>query len=925
MGRSIVYCDKCGQLLREEEFRQGRASTADNRSYCGNCRPASSTTSLPKLPPALKVSTSRIPKQPNIESRRLGALSPSAGTPAAPPETPPKSNSQMLLIGGGIGAVVIGLVFFMAGSKTELRRSEDPVQAQRVLVDHPPPPVDKSSPEERQLEETARTACIKAYGIRSTRPQDLAAQWRAFEDAVAASRGSSYSADATSQLEKIRRKFAEEREALDTRTQDAMARDQLKSALGVWEAEAKHYDVPEWTKPAADRLAELKSEVERRFLVAREAASEARRRGDEAEAKSLRAKVAAWGLPGYPEQFDQALASIVPEKPKPPAEDPDKAGKEESSYRNRWKEIFGPIAAREYGEAVKLLEKLLADTKNEAYRKDCSRDLENVRLASALIQEASPQLPKLAKGQRLSFSFWDPAGALGRLDEVVLKIDATRVEVKWEEGSRVISFGEIGAATLGELYKARPAKKPTDARAAAIACFLEGDVDGARRLGGDAAASVPDFYGILGQEAAEARARDERECRARSMFYQAEREYFDASEMSGAISKYKSLLGEFGGTAFVRRNRAAIAARTEGGLRDVLLATSELQGSPGFKLGKYAKVDTAWVSQSDLEVPKMKENYVEFSFPAPADTEVRIWIMAGGCCQEVLTFYAQGTELTGPDPTNPKERAALEPGANAGLLVKPTAYSLKKLHSQHNGPKNPERFDWVQVASMKYAQAGVKKIRVLSNQKGFAVAQAAVLVTRPGPPRDTEFKDLERWKAETPGASLNRASQAAGSILREIFRNIGNGGAVVDLLNAQIFKDDKPTETGTLPLFESPPGLGIEYGVRMRGYVHPPISGLYVFWIASDDQGELRLSPDEDPAHARPIGSVPEWTGAREYTKHATQKSQPVELKAGKRYYIEALQKQGVGGDHLSVGWTLPNGTEEKPIPGSRLSPWVRR
>jgi hypothetical protein len=45
-------------------------------------------------------------------------------------------------------------------------------------------------------------------------------------------------------------------------------------------------------------------------------------------------------------------------------------------------------------------------------------------------------------------------------------------------------------------------------------------------------------------------------------------------------------------------------------------------------------------------------------------------------------------------------------------------------------------------------------------------------------------------------------------------------------------------------------------------------------------------------------------------------------LVQGKRYYIEALHKQGVGGDHVSVGWQLPDGTMERPIPGSRLSPF---
>ena len=103
------------------------------------------------------------------------------------------------------------------------------------------------------------------------------------------------------------------------------------------------------------------------------------------------------------------------------------------------------------------------------------------------------------------------------------------------------------------------------------------------------------------------------------------------------------------------------------------------------------------------------------------------------------------------------------------------------------------------------------------------------------------------------------------------------------------------------------------------------MSGLYVFWISSDDQGELKLSMDEDPAHAKTIASAQEWCGEREYTKFPTQQSQPIELKAGRRYYIEALQKQGGGGDHVSVAWRLPTGAEEKPIPGSRLSPFIRR
>ena len=33
--------------------------------------------------------------------------------------------------------------------------------------------------------------------------------------------------------------------------------------------------------------------------------------------------------------------------------------------------------------------------------------------------------------------------------------------------------------------------------------------------------------------------------------------------------------------------------------------------------------------------------------------------------------------------------------------------------------------------------------------------------------------------------------------------------------------------------------------------------------------------------------------------------------------------KEGGGGDHVAVGWQLPNGTQERPIPGNRLMPPV--
>ncbi|MFN3486846.1 MAG: PA14 domain-containing protein, partial [Planctomycetota bacterium] len=98
-------------------------------------------------------------------------------------------------------------------------------------------------------------------------------------------------------------------------------------------------------------------------------------------------------------------------------------------------------------------------------------------------------------------------------------------------------------------------------------------------------------------------------------------------------------------------------------------------------------------------------------------------------------------------------------------------------------------------------------------------------------------------------------------------------------------------------------------------------SGAYTFWIASDDSSELWLSPDDNPAHRILIASVSGWTSPREWSKFPSQQSVPLTLTAGGRYYLEVLHKEGGGKDNLAVGWQMPDGTLERPIPGSRLSP----
>jgi hypothetical protein len=132
-----------------------------------------------------------------------------------------------------------------------------------------------------------------------------------------------------------------------------------------------------------------------------------------------------------------------------------------------------------------------------------------------------------------------------------------------------------------------------------------------------------------------------------------------------------------------------------------------------------------------------------------------------------------------------------------------------------------------------------------------------------------------------------------------------------------------PASTSLLTTFEGPSNVADSYASRIRGYICPPATGTYTFWIASDDYSELWLSTSDNPANKVKIANVTGYTQAREWTKYTSQKSAPITLTAGQRYYIEALHKEGSDGDNLAVGWQLPNGTQERPIPGNRLLPYT--
>ena len=168
----------------------------------------------------------------------------------------------------------------------------------------------------------------------------------------------------------------------------------------------------------------------------------------------------------------------------------------------------------------------------------------------------------------------------------------------------------------------------------------------------------------------------------------------------------------------------------------------------------------------------------------------------------------------------------------------------------------------------------------------------------------------------------NASGQPTGNILWEFWYDI-SGTSVNNLINDPKYPDN-PDMSELRESFDSEVDSRDNYGSRVRGYLYPPADGDYEFWVSGDDNCELWLSINADPSSAIKICEVPGWSNQYEWAKYPQQKSSFITLQAGKKYYIEALMKEGGGGDSLTAGWGGPViGEGPVVIDGAYLSPWL--
>ncbi|HEY3861147.1 MAG TPA: lamin tail domain-containing protein, partial [Verrucomicrobiae bacterium] len=235
--------------------------------------------------------------------------------------------------------------------------------------------------------------------------------------------------------------------------------------------------------------------------------------------------------------------------------------------------------------------------------------------------------------------------------------------------------------------------------------------------------------------------------------------------------------------------------------------------------------------------------------------------------------------------------------ATIGGINPPVWVMLNRTSDQYSGFYSLDGSNWVQVGAAATLEMA-----------GPALAGLAVSAHNNNALNTSAFTNVS-------------ASSSAFGVYREYWTNLSaNVGNSLAALTNTADNPNWPSNpvasyTHVFTNFETEINTGVNYfGQRLRAYVVPPVSGLYSFWIASDDTSQLYLSTNENPAAMAPIASVASYTASEQWTAFASQQSSFVSLVAGCRYYLEARMQQGGGAENLSVRWQLPNGVLEQPM-----------
>jgi len=169
---------------------------------------------------------------------------------------------------------------------------------------------------------------------------------------------------------------------------------------------------------------------------------------------------------------------------------------------------------------------------------------------------------------------------------------------------------------------------------------------------------------------------------------------------------------------------------------------------------------------------------------------------------------------------------------------------------------------------------------------------------------------------------LGDAVFVPGSLKEERFN--GTSRQAVEIGNV-----GAPEFLGTLTAFSAGVDVADNFTRRVSGLFVPQTAGNYVFFVCSDDDSDLFISTDDQPANKRLVAQEQGWSAALQW--HTANGGDPtmkrsdlwspdggvtvpwaagIALEANKRYYIEGVQHEGTGGDNFAATFIVQYGAE---------------
>ena len=153
--------------------------------------------------------------------------------------------------------------------------------------------------------------------------------------------------------------------------------------------------------------------------------------------------------------------------------------------------------------------------------------------------------------------------------------------------------------------------------------------------------------------------------------------------------------------------------------------------------------------------------------------------------------------------------------------------------------------------------------------------------------------------AVTGSSVVNFTIYPTGGVSREVL-GVASGPNVSDIT----LPSGTPAHD-TIATLDEDVDYAANMGERLRGYLVPPKTGNYYFWIAANNNAELWISNDAESVNKVRRASVIASSGKYVWNNAlVTQQSPWLALVAGQKYYFEVLHNKGPVGDHfVEVGW----------------------